>query len=186
MKQSMRAKRMQRHHKRNSGKSKLSLVSLMDIFTILVFFLMLNASDVQVLQVNDDVTLPESIATTPAKETLLLLVSNSQVILQGKLIANTGDFVNESSDVISTLIDELDYHTSRKSDLTDEAKVSQAITIMGDSSIEYSILKRIMQSCAQAGYTNIALAVENKTDNGSAISSPNSAVTSAVNTGVQG
>jgi biopolymer transport protein ExbD len=180
MKKSMRAKRMQRHHKRNSGKSKLSLVSLMDIFTILVFFLMLNASDVQVLQVNDEVVLPESIATTPAKETLLLLVSNSQVILQGKLIANTSELLHESSDVIRTLIDELDYHTSRKSDVNDDAKSSQSITIMGDSSIEYSLLKRIMQSCAQAGYTNIALAVENKTDNGSAISSPNSAASAGV------
>lgn len=172
MKQSMRAKRMQRHHKRNSGKSKLSLVSLMDIFTILVFFLMLNASDVQVLQVNDEVKLPESIATTPAKETLLLLVSNSQVILQGKLIANTADLISDSSAVIDDLILELDYHTGRKTGLSDDAKISQSITIMGDSAIEYSLLKRIMQSCAQAGYTNIALAVENTTDNGSALSSP--------------
>ena len=172
MKQSMRAKRMQRHHKRNNATSKLSLVSLMDIFTILVFFLMLNASDVQVLQVNENVQLPESVATTPAKETLLLLVSNTQIILQGKFVANTQALATAENDVIDTLITELDYHTQRKSNLSEDAKKSQSITIMGDSSIEYAVLKRIMQSCAQAGYTNIALAVENKTDNGSDISSP--------------
>jgi biopolymer transport protein TolR len=53
MKMSARAKRMARNHKRRT--TKLSLVSLMDIFTILVFFLMLNASDVQVLQRDDSV-----------------------------------------------------------------------------------------------------------------------------------
>jgi biopolymer transport protein ExbD len=160
MKQSMRAKRMSRGHKRNNGRSKLSLVSLMDIFTILVFFLMLNASDVQVLQVNDAVTLPESIANTPAKETLLLMVTKNQVLLQGKLIVDTNELMAQSSNTISTLISELEYQTSRKNGLSEEAKAAQSITVMGDSSIPYVVLKRIMQSCAQAGYTNISLAVE--------------------------
>lgn len=171
MKQSMRAKRMARHHKRNSGKGKLSLVSLMDIFTILVFFLMLNASDVQVLQVNDAVKLPESTADTPAKETLLLMVTKNQVLLQGKLVVNTQDLIDQQENTIQALLEELDYHTGRKAGMSDEEKLSQSITVMGDSSIPYVVLKRIMQSCAQAGYTNIALAVENSTDNGSALTS---------------
>ncbi len=36
MKQSRRAKRMERHHKRGKGTPAFNLVSLMDIFTILV------------------------------------------------------------------------------------------------------------------------------------------------------
>jgi biopolymer transport protein ExbD len=171
MKQSMRAKRMSRQHNRNNGRGKLSLVSLMDIFTILVFFLMLNASDVQVLQVNDAVTLPESIATTPAKETLLLMITKNQVLLQGKLIVSTQDLIAQQSNTISTLMAELEYQSSRKAGLSEQEKLGQSITVMGDSSIPYTVLKRIMQSCAQAGYTNIALAVENSTDNGSALTS---------------
>jgi biopolymer transport protein ExbD len=173
MKQSMRAKRMHRNHKRHSGKAKLSLVSLMDIFTILVFFLMLNASDVQVLQVNDAVELPESTADTAAKETLLLMVTKNQVLLQGKLIVDTQTLIDQQSDTIDGLIEELDYFTNRKGALTDEARMSQSITVMGDNSIPYVVLKRIMQSSAKAGYTNISLAVENTTDSGSALSQPN-------------
>ncbi len=75
---------MERHHKRQSQQAKLSLVSLMDIFTILVFFLMLNASDVQVLDNHKSVTLPEATSETPARETLLLLVNNQSLILQGQ------------------------------------------------------------------------------------------------------
>jgi biopolymer transport protein ExbD len=143
----------------------------MDIFTILVFFLMLNASDVQVLQKSDDVQLPESIADTAAKETLLLMVTKSQVLLQGKLIVDTKSLIAQNGNTIDILMAELEYHTNRNGGLSEEAKLRQSITVMGDSSIPYVVLKRIMQSCAQAGYTNISLAVENSTDNGSALTS---------------
>nr|WP_136250743.1 biopolymer transporter ExbD [Ningiella ruwaisensis] len=169
MKQSMRAKRMARHHKRNQGKSKLSLVSLMDIFTILVFFLMLNASDVQVLQSSDRVTLPESSADSPAKETLLLMVTKDQVLLQGKPLSQTQALLDNESTAVNALKAELDYHSNRKVDLSEEEKQAQSITIMGDASTPYAVLKQIMQACAAQGYTNIALAVENKQDNGSAL-----------------
>jgi biopolymer transport protein ExbD len=171
MKQSVRAKRMARHHKRNQKTSKLSLVSLMDIFTILVFFLMLNASDVQVLQSSDSVTLPESSADTPARETLLMMVTKEQVLLQGKALASTGDLANQDEQSIERLKQELDYHSARRLDLSEEEKLAQSITIMGDASTSYAVLKQIMQACAAQGYTNIALAVENKDDTGSALTS---------------
>ncbi|MCH8101169.1 MAG: biopolymer transporter ExbD, partial [Proteobacteria bacterium] len=43
MVKSGRAKRMEKHHKRNKAMGTLNLVSLMDIFTILVFFLLVNS-----------------------------------------------------------------------------------------------------------------------------------------------
>jgi biopolymer transport protein ExbD len=171
MKQSVRAKRMDRHHKRNQKSAKLSLVSLMDIFTILVFFLMLNASDVQVLQSSDQVVLPESIADTPARETLLLMVTKRQVLLQGKAVADTSALSAQDEQAVALLKAELDYHTQRRTSLSDDAKLAQSITIMGDASTPYSVLKEIMQACASQGYTNIALAVENTQDSGTALSS---------------
>ena len=58
MKMSRRAKRMDRHHKRNKGRAVLNLVSLMDIFTILVFFLLVNSGEVQVLPNAKALSLP--------------------------------------------------------------------------------------------------------------------------------
>ncbi|GLR71339.1 ExbD/TolR family protein [Agaribacter marinus] len=182
MKQSMRAKRMARHHKRNQAKSKLSLVSLMDIFTILVFFLMLNASDVQVLQSDDSVSLPISTADKAAAETLLMLVTPSEVLIQGRKVSTTAALARKEKRALEALKAELDYHTARKSQLPEEKASQQAtaqtmaqsitmsITIMGDSQVEYAVLKQIMQVCASAGYTKLALAVENKSDTGSALS----------------
>ena len=167
MKMSARAKRMSRSHKR--GTTKLSLVSLMDIFTILVFFLMLNASDVQVLQRDDSVELPKSTVKTPAKETLLLMINANNILLQGKPIAKTADLYEQQDYIILALKEELLYQASRTvrapvdaSDPDAEEDPGLSITIMGDKSVPYKILKKIMQTSAEAGYTNIALAVENQ------------------------
>lgn len=171
MKMSARAKRMDRNHKR--GTTKLSLVSLMDIFTILVFFLMLNASDVQVLQRDDSVELPKSTVKTPAKETLLLMINANNILLQGKPVAKTADLYAQQDYTIQALKEELLYQASRTvrtpvkstddntEDLGDDDP-GLSITIMGDKSVPYEILKKIMQTSAEAGYTNIALAVENQ------------------------
>lgn len=170
MKKSARAKRMDRNHKR--GTTKLSLVSLMDIFTILVFFLMLNASDVQVLQRDDSVELPKSTVKTPAKETLLLMINANNILLQGKPIAKTADLYDQQDYTILALKEELLYQAARtvrtplESDGADTSTNDEdpglSITIMGDKSVPYEILKKIMQTSAEAGYTNIALAVENQ------------------------
>ena len=168
MKQSARAKRMARHHKRMSKDSKLSLVSLMDIFTILVFFLMVNASDVQVLQNNKSVELPKSTAENAAKETLLLMVNASDLILQGKKLVDVEQILSQSDDIITPLATELAYQAKRSpapvafesADGIMQDAPGRAITIMGDKTIPYTLLKRIMQTCAEAGYTDISLAVD--------------------------
>lgn len=162
MKQSMRAKRMERHHKRQSQHAKLSLVSLMDIFTILVFFLMLNSSDVQVLDNHKSVTLPAATSETPARETLLLMVNTDNLLLQGQKVAEVAAIMQAGGDTIASLRDELEYRKAKRQQsrarATDEDEL--AITIMGDQAVPYALLKRIMATCAAAGYTDVALAVE--------------------------
>lgn len=168
MKQSVRAKRMARHHKRLSAQGKLSLVSLMDIFTILVFFLMLNASDVQVLQSDKSLTLPKSSADTAAEEQLLLLVNGQQLLLEGQPIMLLDDVVNDADGELEPLATELALRNRLRKEAVETLPVDEqaslvdgfAITIMGDHEIEYVALKKIMQTCAQLGYTNISLAVE--------------------------
>ncbi|MGB5491712.1 MAG: biopolymer transporter ExbD, partial [Woeseiaceae bacterium] len=83
MVKSARAKRMDKHHKRNRGAGALNLVSLMDIFTILVFFLLVNSSDVETLPNAKDLQLPESIAEQKAKETVVILIGEVDIIVQG-------------------------------------------------------------------------------------------------------
>src|SRR5210317_2000958 len=88
---SARAKRMEKHHERNARGGTLNLISLMDIFTILVFFLLVNSSDVETLPNAKDLQLPESIAEEKAKETVVILIGKTDIIVQGKPVARIDD-----------------------------------------------------------------------------------------------
>ena len=160
MKTSAKAKRLQRHQRRGKAQGKLNLVSLMDIFTILVFFLMVNSSDVKVLQQNPSIKLPESTASLDTKETLVLTVVESDILIQGRKVASLLDLAGDDQ-IIVGIKDELEYQSSRNKRLlaNEENVVGLPITIMGDKDIPYESLKKIMESCVAANYTNISLAV---------------------------
>jgi len=157
MKQSAKTKRLARHHKRMAKSAKLSLVSLMDIFTILVFFLIVNSSNVEVLEADKSIKLPQSQSKTMAQENLVLLINDSHVLLQGKEVISLAALVNDEVITIDSLANELAYHKARQ---TPSETGGRAITILGDQKLAYSMLKKILLTCSQAGFGDISLAVE--------------------------
>lgn len=160
MKQSLRARRMARLHRRHRGQPKLNLVSLMDIFTILVFFLLVNSSDVEVLQSNKAIKLPESVAEKKPDNTLVVLVSADNIIISGRPIVTVEEALAGAEDEIPALKKELEFLAERKPFANDAAaKKGRDVTIMGDSSIPYVLIKRLMNTCAQSDFRNISLAV---------------------------
>jgi biopolymer transport protein ExbD len=160
MKQSLRAKRMAKHHKRQKQQTKLNLVSLMDIFTILVFFLLLNSSDVEVLQNDKTITLPESVAEQKPETTLVVMVNNQDVLVSGRSVAKVETILANPDAEIESLSRELNYQASRAEPLSEqEAEKGRAVTIMGDESVPYALLKKVMTTCAAADYRKISLAV---------------------------
>jgi biopolymer transport protein ExbD len=140
----------------------LNLVSLMDIFTILVFFLMVNSSDVQILQQNNSIKLPASVANKKPSETLVVTITSSDILVQGRSVALIKE-ISKDGDVIPGLKKELDYQYQRISPTLPKDKAAALpITLMGDKSIPYETLKKIMSTCVAAHYTNISLAVSHK------------------------
>ncbi|MGK0442824.1 MAG: biopolymer transport protein ExbD [Pseudohongiellaceae bacterium] len=163
MKSSLRAKRMARNHKRHGDQPKLNLVSLMDIFTILVFFLMVNSGDVEVLSSDKNIKLPESVAEKKPELSLIIKVSNNDIIIQGQSLGgvyNSDRTLNEKT--VEALAKELQYQTQRRAQLTErEEKMGRAVIIMGDEKMPYTLLKKIMTTCAANEYRDISLAVNN-------------------------
>jgi biopolymer transport protein ExbD len=167
MKQSAIAKRRAKHHKRVSSGAKLNLVSLMDIFTILVFFLIVNQSEVSVLETTNKIDLPVSIAQTLPSENVLITVLNNSVLVQGRAIWQQDNTLNVTAqgDINEQLIDalkkELTYIKSKRSQLNElEQKQGRAVTIIGDASVPYLVLKKIMTACADSNFRNMSLAVK--------------------------
>jgi biopolymer transport protein TolR len=160
MKASMRARRMARNHRRIQSAAKLTLVPIIDIFTMLLFFLMVNTGNVEVLELDKTIVLPDSSAQQRAEETLLIKINADDIIIQGRRIAGVRDVLTSSDESIAALQQELELWASRKLDVTErEKEQGHAVTIMGDQKIPYQILKRVMTTCAQANFRDISLAV---------------------------
>ena len=163
MVKSQRAKRMDKHHKRNKRSGALNLVSLMDIFTILVFFLLVNSSDVEVLPNAKDVQLPESIAEQKAKETVVILIGEHEILVQGAPVARVDEVMALQGNDIPALRQALKSQNDRV--LRREAQddiAGREVTIMGDKDIPYRLLKKVMATCTQSDYGQISLAVLQK------------------------
>ena len=162
MEQSRRARRMGRHHKLRK-QSPLNLVSLMDIFTILVFFLLVSSSNTQQLPSNKDLKLPTSVATKVPRETLVIAITADQILVQGRKVADVEAAINTAEPLINGLQEELEFHT-QKVRLTAEQdqQAGFPVTIMGDENIPYELLRKILATCRQANYTQIAFAATQK------------------------
>ena len=163
MVKSARAKRMDKHHARNKGTATLNLVSLMDIFTILVFFLLVNSSDVETLPNAKDLQLPESIAEEKAKETVVILIGEEDIIVQGVAIVKVADVMALKGNEIPALRQALKSQNDRV--LRREAQddiAGREVTIMADKEIPYRLLKKVMATCTQSDYGQISLAVLQK------------------------
>jgi len=158
-----RAARMERHHKRHKGGAAINLVSMMDIFTILVFFLLVNSSEVEVLPNAKDVQLPESIAEAKARESVVVLVTERELLVQGRVIGNIAEIAARDAVVIPELKAALEEQTERTlSEDTKEDIAGREVTIMGDREIPYSLLKKVMATCTAADYGQLSLAVLQK------------------------
>lgn len=159
MQMSRRARRMERHHEQRKRPG-INLVSLMDIFTILVFFLLVSSSNVQQLPNQKDIRLPTSLATQAPQETLVIFVTREKILLQGREVATVSSEMESEELLISGLIDELKFQAGNTGVLdTGPAETGgRAITIMGDEEIPYRLIRKILASCREVDYTRIAFA----------------------------
>jgi biopolymer transport protein ExbD len=161
MKMSARAKRMQAHHNRRKDRTaSLNMVSLMDIFTVLVFFLLISSGE-ETLTSSKAIQLPESTAQQSPKESIVIAVNDKHILLQGRSIALVKDSLREKSTIIPNLYKELTRYATRSMRLAKNKK-GLKVTIMGDKNIPFKLLKKIMVTCSNANYSNISLAVLQK------------------------
>jgi biopolymer transport protein TolR len=163
MSHSARSKRMARHHERTRKGASLNLVSLMDIFTILVFFLLVNSAEVQTLEPPKDVELPESMALEKPRDTVVVMVTTEQVLVQGTPVVSVADVDAADGVIIAPLREALKAQTDRalvRAAATDLS--AREITILGDREVPYRVLKKVMATCTDADYGQLSLAVMQK------------------------
>ena len=160
MRNSRRIKRMGRNRTKIT---KMNLTSLMDVFTILVFFLLVNSGSVEVMEAPKTVSLPESRVETKPRETVVIFVSPEQVLVQGQAVALVADILDNNSTTIGSIgarLAELKENILGPTTLA--VAGSQEVTILADKSVPFAVIKKIMSACTAEGYENVSLAVIQK------------------------
>lgn len=156
--------RVKRHKNKVSSGTGLNLISMMDILTTLVFFLLIHVTnDVEVVQVPGNVRLPASFSTVKPSPTTTIYITTNEIILDDNKIANLRDVLNSGESSIEGLEKKLLLKISEdKKASHDGKKIERKITIMGDKDIPFTLLKKVMNTCSRAGYPAISLAVLQK------------------------
>jgi biopolymer transport protein TolR len=152
---------------RNKTGLDMNLVALIDIFTIMIFFLLSSASGIEILTSPKAVALPASTADRLPRQTLVVVVTAQEILVDGRRVAGIDEAMRSQGDVIAPLKAELDHLAAARAPVRAEnqaavAAKGHAITIMGDKAIPYSLLRKVMATAARANYSDVSFAVVEK------------------------
>jgi biopolymer transport protein ExbD len=147
---------------RNKTMVDMNLVSLIDVFTILIFFLLSSASGVELLASPKSVKLPISNAEKTPKETIVVVVSDQDIVVDGRRVATVAEAMAAKDDLVVPLKEELDILAQRQAIRAENEKQGKTVTIMGDKDIPYQLLRKVMYTSARANFADVAFAVRRK------------------------
>lgn len=153
-------KRAERKSRNDHGLD-MNLVALIDIFTILIFFLM-SSTGIEVLSSARAVKLPESTAEKMPRETVVITISATDIVVDGRKVASVSEALAGDGDLIAPLKVELDLQANRQTIRKENEAQAKAITIMGDKAIPYRLLRKVMYTAARANFADVAFAVTQK------------------------
>jgi len=160
MSNSRRLKRMSRNKGKTPG---LSLTSLMDVFTILVLYLLVNQGTGADIDPPKTIKLPDSVVETSPRQTVVMTVSDTAVYIQGEAVVTVADVLADKQDYVEAVRQEMVRLKDLSAGLNTQAVInSTEVTILADRGVPFKVLKKLMSTSSSAGYIKISLAVNQK------------------------
>ena len=161
------------HGGRKPVNADLLITPLVDMFVIIVLFLIANFSATgEVLMMTKDIQLPEAVNVKEIEMNPVVMVSGDEVSISGTVVGRVQDLVKEEYLNIPALEEKLRDMKKQFEDLHAMAEGNTNafkgdVNIQAHKDVEFSIIKRVMFSCASAGYNNINFATLQKGEAGS-------------------
>ncbi len=160
MKKSRRMKRMGRNKRKFPG---LNLTPLIDVFTILVFFLLFHSTGSDVLETPKQIKLPDSVVEAKPRESVVIMVSPREVLVQGQAVISTAELLDDRIGSVAEITERLKQLERNIIGIsTKTVAEGKEVTILADKTIPFKVLKKIMSTCTDSGYGRISLAVIQK------------------------
>ena len=144
------------------GYASLMLTSLVDMFTIIVIFLLMNFSaNGEVLYLSKDIKLPDAYHGAQLERAPVISVSGDSVTFDGKMLFSTADL--EKGDVLNVpeLEDALRDEKRRYEQIhanDPDHPFKGLVNVQADRRIAFKVIKRVMFACNQSGFGNINFA----------------------------
>jgi biopolymer transport protein ExbD len=156
--------RIKKHRQRTHHGSHMALVPFIDMLMMLVVFLLLHSSDVEILPNTKNITVPQSIADVRPRESVVVMVTTEDLLVNGRVVAKVADLRGGDAQLVieplrAALREQAD--TSLRA-AAQEDLAEREITIMGDKGTPFTVLKRVMATATAADYGKVSLAVLQK------------------------
>jgi biopolymer transport protein TolR len=154
----MTSYRIKRHRQRKHGANHFALIPFIDMMTILVVFLLAHTAEVDILPNTKNISIPQSLSDRKPSAAVVVMVTKDSVYVDGQLVGSLNDVIANQGPFFAPLKTALVAQNALSlGQHTDVAK--REVTIMGDKSTPYSVLKKIMMSCSEAEYGKVSFAV---------------------------
>jgi biopolymer transport protein TolR len=159
---SNRALRMAQHHLRNRADAQLNLIPLIDILSVMVAFLLVYSTEVEVIQNSKGIEIPQSVAQLSPKQSVVVMITKTDLFVQGERISSVADVAAGKTAIVPALRAALKRPQVVGQEISAQDLANREITIMADKSLPYDIVKRVMATCTDSDYGKISLAVLQK------------------------
>jgi biopolymer transport protein TolR len=156
----MTSYRIKRHRLRRHGANHFALIPFIDMMTILVVFLLAHTAEVDILPNTKNISIPQSLSDRKPSAAVVVMVTKDSVFVDGQLVGSVSDVVANQGTAFAPLKSALlaqNDRSLRSAQQTDASK--REVTILGDKSTPYSVLKKIMLTCSEAEYGKVSFAV---------------------------
>jgi len=154
---------MERSGRKDNKVAALSLVALIDMFTNLVFFLLVSQGVSVIQEPRKEIQLPDSYVEETPRSTVVIMVSDKWVLVEGVQLATVDEILTIKEDSVPAIRDRLAQIKRKVIGLTEKTNAqSDEVTILADKELPFKIMKKLMSTCASAGYSKISLAVNQK------------------------
>lgn len=162
MSMSNRARRMLQHQLRNKADAELNLIPMIDIMSVMVSFLLVYSTEVQVVENPKGIEVPQSISQQKPRETVVVTLTKDEVYVQGEAVASIDEVRSSNSAVIPALTVALKSPRVGNRPLSDKEIADREVTVLADKSLPYEVLKKVMSTCTDADYGKISFALLEK------------------------
>jgi len=162
MSMSRRARFMLQHQLRHRVEGQLNLIPMIDILSVMVSFLLVYSTNVEVVQNSKGIEIPQSISERQPRTTVVVMLTKQDVFVQGELVTSVADIQATPGDIIEPLRAALKRPMLVGQATSEQDLAEREITVMGDKALPYDVLKKVMRTCTDADYGRISLAVLEK------------------------